>query len=682
MRFLCCLALAAFATVLQAQPASYRFPFTYFYRGWVNAVGPGGDIWTVGVSSGPGSSVNDPDGNPPPSGDCFTFEAPNDPFRFPRIGPCTDLVAMRLAGDGSGVIFSKYLGGPGADFITDIALDAEGRAYLTGTRAVSPLPFNQPRETPYLVALEPNGAELFDIELPAGFVPRALALDGRGGVHIGGLAKSIGGQTLTSPKNMIVTVDAAAREIVASATLGGRGDFGIWDIAAAEDGTAYAVGYTQSSDYPFTNVYTPRIPRQYPTRQTDYDIFVAALTPDGEWAWVASMGGLGDEKLPRIALKPNGELLIAAETDSEDLPERDWTVPTPGGRLWTATLEAATGAWLRGGRLGYYADAFLDDLTRDSDGTVYLAGHGTPLGETLATGFVARLDAAGAFAERAHVGYDRTNVTACDGRVIVGGTSAGPGATSYRGLSGRGGTFLAPLEFGAPTKIPHLDAILNAAGTLAAPLSPGAVVSLYGDQLGPLKAVAAIPSNGRFPKELAGVQVLVGGRAIPLLFVSQGQINAVLPFDLGDDLFVEAKVTYNGQTSNLFQMPKTESAPEIFNAVINADGTLNSPQNPAARGSTVSVWLSGVGTFSPTREDGAIEGTTGSFPQIDAPVRVRLAGKDAVVTYAGAAPGLVAGIAQINFVIPETVQDGRNLSVWVGEGWSAETYRASMSVSP
>lgn len=351
-----------------------------------------------------------------------------------------------------------------------------------------------------------------------------------------------------------------------------------------------------------------------------------------------------------------------------------------GGRLWTATLDAATGSWLRGGRLGYYTGASIDDLIRDSDGTVYLAGHGIPPGESTPTGFVARLDSAGAIAERVQIGRDETTIAARDGRVIIRGHSAGPGVTSYWGLSGPGGVFLAPLEFTAPGKGPRLEAILNSAGNLAAPLSPGAIVSLYGDQLGPAQPVAATPSNGRFPTELAGVQVLVGGRAVPLLFVSRGQINAVLPFDLGEDLLVQVKVTYNGQTSNFFQMTTTEAAPELFNAVVNADGTLNSPQNPAARGSTVSVWLTGVGAFSPQRADGTVEGTTGPFPQIDAPIRVLLAGYDAAVTYAGAAPGLVAGIAQINFVIPEHVQDGRNLIVIVGDSpWATKT---SIAVLP
>ena len=171
--------------------------------------------------------------------------------------------------------------------------------------------------------------------------------------------------------------------------------------------------------------------------------------------------------------------------------------------------------------------------------------------------------------------------------MVVGGVSAGPGVVSLFGLSGDGGSFLAPLEFKAPGKTPRLDAIVNAAGRLAAPLSPGAVVSLYGDQLGPVAAVAASPSNGRFPTELAGAQVFVGGRAVPLLFVSRGQINAVMPFDFGSNQLVKVQVLRNGQESNFFQMPTADTAPELFGVVVNADGSLNSAENPALRGSAV-----------------------------------------------------------------------------------------------
>lgn len=659
-RLIVALALAAFSAALQAQEASFRFPFTYVLGGFrAIAVGPGGDIWGVGVSSRPGLPGNNPDGNPPPEGTCETGGYHDDiAHLFPYIGPCSDLVAMRLAGDGSGIIFSKYLGGPGVDSVSDIAVAADGTAYLTGSRAADP--GSQPGTSSYLIALAPDGSELFDKELPVEFVPQSLALDAAGDIYIGGNSRFVLGQAETYWINgRVLRVSTATQEIVTTVELGGRGMDWISDIVVAQDGIAYVVGETQSFDFPFTEVYATPNPNPYHRQNRDFDVFVAALEPSAAWRWVASLGGSGEERFPRIALKDGGQLLVAATTESGDLPELNWPNPTPGGSLWTATLDRANGAWLRGGRLGY--NASVDGLAADADGTIYLSGG------TYSNQFAARLDAVGAIAAAAPVGgdRDRTLIAVREGRIVIDGS-----------------TYIAPLEFEAPGKRPQLAAILNAAGSLAAGLSPGAVLSLYGQNLGPAMPVPAVPANGRFPTEVAGVQVLIGGQAIPLLFVSRGQINAVLPFDLGSDPLVKAQVLRNGQLSNFFQMTTTATAPELFSVAVNADGSLNSPENPASRGLAVSVWVSGVGTFSPMREDGAIEGTTGPYPQIDAPVRVRLAGYDADVTYAGAAPGLVAGIAQINFVIPETVQDGRNLFVWVGEGSDPPAARGSIAVLP
>ena len=64
-------------------------------------------------------------------------------------------------------------------------------------------------------------------------------------------------------------------------------------------------------------------------------------------------------------------------------------------------------------------------------------------------------------------------------------------------------------------------------------VAPGEVVSIFGTQLGPSSAVVAeADSNGMMPTALAGTQVLFDGRAAPLLYVSQDQVNAVAPFEL------------------------------------------------------------------------------------------------------------------------------------------------------
>ena len=72
----------------------------------------------------------------------------------------------------------------------------------------------------------------------------------------------------------------------------------------------------------------------------------------------------------------------------------------------------------------------------------------------------------------------------------------------------------------------------------------------------------------------------------------------------------------------------------------------------------MALWASGLGAFSPPLADGEIVSTTGPFPNLEADVSMDVGGIPAEIRYAGAAPGLAAGIAQINFVVPEGLPPG------------------------
>jgi len=100
------------------------------------------------------------------------------------------------------------------------------------------------------------------------------------------------------------------------------------------------------------------------------------------------------------------------------------------------------------------------------------------------------------------------------------------------------------------------------------------------------------------------------------------------------------------------------SAPEIFvaangtEAILNQDGTVNGPNNPTHIGDTVAMFVSGVGQTTPPGVDGAVPQAAGGTPVL--PIMVQLnATAYANVTYAGNAPGLVAGALQVNFQIPQ-----------------------------
>jgi uncharacterized protein (TIGR03437 family) len=118
-------------------------------------------------------------------------------------------------------------------------------------------------------------------------------------------------------------------------------------------------------------------------------------------------------------------------------------------------------------------------------------------------------------------------------------------------------------------------------------------------------------------------------------------------------------------------------------AVLNQDSSINGAKNAAARGSTVSLFVTGFGELSPqygtngTTETADIDGLVSTYanPVNDYTPRVDIDGQPSVVTYAGTAPGSVDGLVQINAIIPPTVSTGAAISVAASIGGPTASHR-------
>jgi uncharacterized protein (TIGR03437 family) len=189
---------------------------------------------------------------------------------------------------------------------------------------------------------------------------------------------------------------------------------------------------------------------------------------------------------------------------------------------------------------------------------------------------------------------------------------------------------------------------------LPGPLAAGEIVSIYGAGFGPQQGVAAKPSGNSIATELAGVQVLIEGAPAPLLYVSSAQINLVAPYLLDGRIAAHIKIVTANGTSNEVVLGVRQAAPEFLvsqvyddqptAAILNQDGTLNSPDHPAHFGDTVAMFVSGLGQTAPAGVDGAIPQTAGGTPELPIVVQLMsLTSASAHITYAGNAPGLVSG---------------------------------------
>ncbi len=131
--------------------------------------------------------------------------------------------------------------------------------------------------------------------------------------------------------------------------------------------------------------------------------------------------------------------------------------------------------------------------------------------------------------------------------------------------------------------------VVNAA-TNAALVAPGALISLYGEGLAAEQASAA---SALAPTELGGVVLSVNGARARLLFVSRGQINGQMPWELVPG---PAAVTVfrNGQPGNTVLAQVGDYAPGVF-LVAHADGRPVTALDPASPGETLVLYATGLG---------------------------------------------------------------------------------------
>jgi trimeric autotransporter adhesin len=208
--------------------------------------------------------------------------------------------------------------------------------------------------------------------------------------------------------------------------------------------------------------------------------------------------------------------------------------------------------------------------------------------------------------------------------------------------------------------------ILNAATGAPGSVAPGEIVTLTGLGLGPSAPVTARPSSaGAFATELGGVRVMFDASPAPLLFVSDSQINAIVPYAIAGRTSTRLQVQVDASYSIPLDLQTVAASPGIFTssgsgrgqaAALNADSAVNSVLNPASRGSIIVLYMSGEGQTDPPGQDGRVIYSDLRTPLL--PVTASIGGLPAAVVYAGSSPSLVSGICQVNVRIPEAADPG------------------------
>ena len=241
--------------------------------------------------------------------------------------------------DGSGLIYSTFLGGTGGDSATAIALDSAGNAYVTGTTTSTDFPVTPGAyETTtagggsFVTKLNPTGTNLVYSTYINYTAASGIAIDASGHAYVTGF---------TGSKDFKVTANAFQKTNHAlywtgfviklsenggwagySTYLGGSDYENAYGIAVDNAGEAYVTGTTYSHDFPETS-------GAYQTKNKAAakhmnNAFITKLNATGSGlvysTYLGGTGVLSGDTAYGIAINAAGDAYVTGNAYSDDFP--------------------------------------------------------------------------------------------------------------------------------------------------------------------------------------------------------------------------------------------------------------------------------------------------------------------------------------------------------------------------
>ncbi|MBC7924702.1 MAG: hypothetical protein H7039_03520 [Bryobacteraceae bacterium] len=304
-------------------------------------------------------------------------------------------------------VYSTFFGGSGADRVTGLAIDAGGRAFLTGGTSSTNFPVSQfPAQgvrsgdtDAFFTVIDPAraGSEALVYSTYLGGSGNdqgsAIAVRADGTAAVAGYTDSTNfplqgtsaqGANAGARDGFLAVFDIFQTFSYATYLGGGRTDYAR-AVAFAGDGSILVAGTTLSGDFPTTG--TPR--------QTEAngggEAFVSRYSPSGTLTYSTYFGDGGLEEATAIAAGPGNRIWFAGFTTSNNLPlvgpsisQRDGatdifvagldTSVPPGQQLYFATL------------IGGNESEVPYSLTANAAGQLVVAGYTTSLNFPVAGG--------------------------------------------------------------------------------------------------------------------------------------------------------------------------------------------------------------------------------------------------------------------------------------------------------
>ena len=209
-------------------------------------------------------------------------------------------------------------------------------------------------------------------------------------------------------------------------------------------------------------------------------------------------------------------------------------------------------------------------------------------------------------------------------------------------------------------------------------ISPGEIMSIYGTSLGPSTGVSFAAGSSPIATTLGNSQVVFTcatcGAGVPgiMLYSSSGQVNVIAPYEIAGSSSVNVVIQYQGVPSGTLAFNVVPAAPGIFpNAIVdNKTGAVISASKPAFVGEVLALYGTGQGVQSPAIADGFLVGSSLPYPTTSTTLLID--GQPVpTVYYAGGAPGEVAGVLQVDFLVPQLAPGSHTVQIQSGTGSNA-----------
>jgi uncharacterized protein (TIGR03437 family) len=199
------------------------------------------------------------------------------------------------------------------------------------------------------------------------------------------------------------------------------------------------------------------------------------------------------------------------------------------------------------------------------------------------------------------------------------------------------------------------------------PVAPGGFVSIFGTKLADgFEAAKSLP----LPTTLGNTTVVVAGQIAPLHFVTDGQVNFLVPFGVNTNvpqqILIQRGVTYSQPVT----VDVATAQPGVFLSGgkgivvgVRSDGTqfLVTPSAPAREGDTLVIYCAGLGPTNPAVPAGSQTPLDRLANTVES-VTATIGGRSATVSFAGLTPGS-SGLYQVNAVVPSGVAPGDDVAI-------------------